>query len=528
MKSYFLLLLFVSLGCASTPAGKEAPAPVEKTPLYDEAKRFNDLLFAATFEPDLKQWQTECKRKSTIFCSSLQHIKSWRKLLVKVPSKPVPVKKPPPYTLQFKGDQPLNWNTIRRQNARSLITSIADLEDKKLQELKTRSLAETKCPNFIAVAVAATLEEHLPKGVDAKTLAALYEKGGRCLKQPEVDRNYYLTRAALWAWVAEDFPSTEKWLQRIRDSDFYNGRTLYWIWRAQLKQEKKEAAEQTLSKLLRVHPLSLHTAVALQQTTPDKVLWSEEKTVFDKEPRYPHVNDLISQAKALHENGFHEAAHVLVAWTLDHYPRKQIATSLALLEFASPNSRVIEGANLLMRINPNLTQQALTLAYPVPFWKQFEENASHADPWLLLALSKKESKFDPLAVSSANAKGLMQLIPKTASEVSEKEGSDLFDPHTNIALGTKYLQQLLKENDGSIIGALASYNAGPQAMASWKQRFIFEDCLLFIDLIPYRETRNYISAVLSNYNWYLRLYAPKDLQKWIDLFGCAKSSDKGK
>lgn len=149
--------------------------------------------------------------------------------------------------------------------------------------------------------------------------------------------------------------------------------------------------------------------------------------------------------------------------------------------------------------------------YPVPNWQP--EGGYQVDRALIFALIRQESKFRTTAKSPLGARGLMQLMPRTARFAARREGIKGVDRHTllnpelNIALGQSYVHHLLEHDrvDGNLFYLLCAYNAGPGNLKKWKQKANFAgDPLLFIESIRSRETRNFIERVATNY-WIYRM-----------------------
>ena len=107
------------------------------------------------------------------------------------------------------------------------------------------------------------------------------------------------------------------------------------------------------------------------------------------------------------------------------------------------------------------------------------------DPDFVTSVVKAESGFDPTAISSKGARGLMQLMPQTATELGVE---DALDPVANLEGGTKYLKQLLDHYNGDAIKALAAYNAGPQRVEQYG------------GIPPYNETRAFVARIIEDYN----------------------------
>lgn len=160
----------------------------------------------------------------------------------------------------------------------------------------------------------------------------------------------------------------------------------------------------------------------------------------------------------------------------------------------------------------------LHLRYPSAFSEHVESHAASLDmpTFWIYGVMRQESRFEPTALSHANAHGLMQILPATAKQTAERfnldysNKDDLFEPETNIAIGTQYLRQLYEQFQHPVF-ATAAYNAGPSRVRVWRERFPNE-MSVWIESIPFDETRNYVKFVLTysqvyalkrNYDWHL-------------------------
>jgi soluble lytic murein transglycosylase len=153
------------------------------------------------------------------------------------------------------------------------------------------------------------------------------------------------------------------------------------------------------------------------------------------------------------------------------------------------------------------------IIYPVDYWPLIREQAAanRLDPYLVAALIAQESTFDRGIRSSANAYGLMQIVPATGRRWAKRLGirgystSKLTDPQVNVRIGTAYFANLV-EQFGSLHVALAGYNAGDSRAAKWSSERPGVPQDEFIDDIPFAETQTYVRRILGSADDYRRLY----------------------
>jgi len=150
--------------------------------------------------------------------------------------------------------------------------------------------------------------------------------------------------------------------------------------------------------------------------------------------------------------------------------------------------------------------------YPRGYWNLLAPAAQRIgiDPYLLLALTRQESLFDPEARSPSDARGLMQLLPVTARKVAVESGMpaselDLSNPALNVELGTTYLKKLFDMFGGDAFKAVAAYNGGEHAVERWNARFSGDDDE-WVENIDFHETRDYVKKVLGGLREYRLLY----------------------
>ncbi len=157
------------------------------------------------------------------------------------------------------------------------------------------------------------------------------------------------------------------------------------------------------------------------------------------------------------------------------------------------------------------------LLFPLPYEKDLVRSAKqqNLDPYMVAALIRQESEFDPQALSAKNAYGLTQVEPATGRALARRAGikrfsnRSLFQPAINLKLGAYYLRALLDQWGGQWEQTLASYNAGKSRVNDWITWNQYQEPAEFVESIPFTETREYVEAVLRNATVYRQLYASK-------------------
>jgi len=163
---------------------------------------------------------------------------------------------------------------------------------------------------------------------------------------------------------------------------------------------------------------------------------------------------------------------------------------------------------------PEIPRAYWEALFPKAYWSDLKRYSAEndLDPFLVASLIRQESEFNPIAVSRANAVGLMQLLPSTGKKVAKDlnvkhfNPSELYLPGRNLQLGTRYFKSMVDQFGGQFEYALAAYNAGSDRVNDWLGQSKYRDVPEFVESIPFTETREYVQAIMRNANVYRQLY----------------------
>ena len=286
-------------------------------------------------------------------------------------------------------------------------------------------------------------------------------------------------------------------------------RRLFWLGLSLEKQGDLKAAERVWRRLIATAPPGYYSWRAkdrLQEAPPLNLRQLSETPASRPWTALNSANPLVNTLWRL---GLTEQAWA--AWRSQQHPRKPPSRQEQLVEgrlrLAIGDSWT--GLDRLWRLSlrwrsPDCMQkrELLRSQKPLLFMDAMAAaaNSHQVRLELLQAISKQESRFASGVSSPAGAIGLMQLMPATAEEMAAEPLTEemLKEPERNIRLGAAYLDQLIDLWNGDPFRSIASYNAGPGAVASWPEPRADEDPALWVERIPYPETRYYTKKVIDN------------------------------
>ncbi len=288
---------------------------------------------------------------------------------------------------------------------------------------------------------------------------------------------------------------------------------------ARLENSKEEAAADMTAEATQVcaEGPCLDDPLSSFDTDDGPPVWTDEtKKILSAQPSFAKTLEL------MHLDLKKEAAQEL--WSLQDKVRRKrgmlIGLSKAFFELGDYYRSLIlvlrNYERYLAGPSSGASEDLWLLAYPQGYWENILSYSRQygQDPYFIAAIIREESQFSPDAVSPAGARGIMQVMPATgewAARLIKLRGFDagrLLDFDTGINIGTWYINQLMKRFRKDPLLASAAYNAGPDAVASWigKYGYHSDETDVFVESIPFSETRGYVKKVLRNYGEYRRIY----------------------
>ena len=391
--------------------------------------------------------------------------------------------------------------------------------------------------------IVAELESRFPQS--SWLAEVLYSSGNLYLLRHE-----YATSIGYYSALATQFPSSKYaatahwragWLSyrqglyadaaRLFDEQIrlYPGATetvpaLYWRGRLYETQEHKpDKAASNYRALIRAYPHFFYAqmaklrlaALGSAQPAPQPQLDRfQALPVPPLEESFPSDSPHLAKARLLANAGLNE----YIAQEIAADPDSSSWSALAEAQIYASYGEHFRAVRVMKRALPSAataTIQSIPLAYwrilfPEPYWETIkaESAKNNLDPYLVAALIRQESEFNPSAVSKANACGLMQLLPAVGKSMAREEKIEhfqtfqLFDPVTNIRLGTRYLRKTLDKFGGVTEYALAAYDAGDERVLEWQDAGPYQGIDEFVESIPITETREYVELIMHNLETY--------------------------
>lgn len=387
------------------------------------------------------------------------------------------------------------------------------LKGNELNSVVAKLSSEEGCRSSeLYVGVAAVLELEFPSPEKVSDAKALLRKSALCNRDELAKYGQY--RLGIFGLWGRDCDAAERDLGESMEhpQNPYRARAVYWQKRCQTRSKRMPAQE--LSAFYARFPLSLYPLLKAEGERFDayeKVMNNPETALEVRSPGNRFLNDGLELAEVFSDLRMpYLAGEVFERLDLADVQRESPGLQLYFAYLLSGAGRELSVFQLLSNLlgsNHELkTESSMKLYYPLKYLDQVRAEAGDLDPFLILSLIRQESAFNPRARSSKRAAGLMQIMPSLARSYGYSP-SEMFDPDKNIKVGVRFFRRLLERYNGNVQMALAAYNAGPLMADAWLRRYPTEDPILFMELIPFRETREYVAVIMRNWYWYSNLYS---------------------
>ena len=318
----------------------------------------------------------------------------------------------------------------------------------------------------------------------------------------------------LAAWRLKHYNDSAKFFARLgakyQSDEWLVAAGRYWAYRAYKRAKNKIKANEWL-RAASVYKRTFYGMLAAYQLGESWNLNWEGSAFINDYAQENYIEELLSspvvqRTLLLMQIENHRLAEREIRFAVQSLSKSQKEALLYIAQQYNMHSIAIFLANDIKDNEGGLFYDEA--AYPVPQWKP--KDGWKVDRAFVWALVRQESAFFPKAKSGAGAKGLMQLMPMTAFHITKdprvkKDNTMLFNQSYNLMLGQKYVSYLAEKPfiNKNMFYVIVAYNAGPGNLYKWLKKVHDEDDpLLFIEVIPARETRIYIERVMANYWMY--------------------------
>lgn len=323
------------------------------------------------------------------------------------------------------------------------------------------------------------------------------------IKELNIQNPNFLFRAGINSYRLKDFEKAKTYFDKCNYFIKNANRWLYsgcHYWGSLLVKSRKN--KNSLLEKAASYPRTLYGQLAIEKLKiADPFVW--ESKLFKSNPNFSSLNQnkTFRRAIALQEMRFYNYADLEIRNLYSKINKEKLDS----LFYASEK---LDLPAVLMRLGSKYYKKDITLymrgLYPTPDWDI--NNGYQLDKALLFALIRRESAFNLKAKSEKGARGLMQIMPRTASKLENNyrlrysEAHKLYSLQLNLEIGQKFLKKLMRnsESGNSILDVLISYNAGIKRLKNWKKYIVENDPIVFIESIPIKETRWFVKYILTD------------------------------
>lgn len=415
----------------------------------------------------------------------------------------------------------LKWTSYRKLNFTDASYNVNQLNFNDLNKVSKQAILSKKNCQYknAYAALIFKLEEFLPRDEAYKKIQKVYQHSTSCYLLTDSFIERLNLRVGVLNLTRGNYQLAINALRRnyslLEPQD--SSRSLFWLGVAEQKNGniKNKFENKSWKQLIRENPLGFFSIIAseklnqdlMERFVPDRTILVQNRISggWNENNLQTFLADMFYKKRdtqALKRLSRNASNHF---WMTD----KDLYLYWAISNYSVENDR----STILMMAKyyesqkePKLSARLLELNFPTRYSNEILNTSTKIDPLLVLALIRQESAFDASAISSADARGLMQVLPSTARTLQKGiKAERLYEAKTNIKLGVMYLEKLFQKYNGRTEYVLAAYNAGPFRVDTWSQRISQKTPLLFIEYVPFRETRNYVSTIMRNYYWYKRL-----------------------